>query len=546
MAWSLASIVLLLVSLAIFIWTGIRGVDYGVHWDEAGWQIEPVKTMVKTGILLPPRYIYPSFNCWLNLGAAIPDILQAIQEAKTISPGPEHTRGMGKRQHVKAKTLAALDQPAYLLRARAIYVVITALAVLWVYLTVLVWGGPPMQAAFAAALLGTSWEIGYHSRWVTCDCILLQFAALTTLFNSLAVHRRNSEKWLVGAAITAGLGAGTKYPGGALLLPVLLAAYAVRGRLPAGERTIARIAKILVSFAVAFVVSTPGAVIQPIRFLLDVREIFKHYRSEEHGNYTVSPGLGHGLGILEYMGMVVFSPYTVFAAFFFLLAILGAYAIMRRSGLTALIVIAFPIISLGVMSAQRVMIVRNDLAAVPDLAVLSSFGLVWLYDRLKETPLRFGLVFVTLAGLLMNEAWLIWSSQTIVDRQAARFARQAADHVRSNPDTKFYLSPKVRSLLEPHRAVDLPNVVTDPARSTVALICASEKSDPYMKAKGPGWPCNYRGLSLGWFGPYEVNWDYYPTWMGDDRIVILDSARALELDVIPGQPNPSVSGAPAL
>ena len=95
MAWSLASIVLLLVSLAIFIWTGIRGVDYGVHWDEAGWQIEPVKTMVKTGILLPPRYIYPSFNCWLNLGAAIPDILQAIREAKTISPGPEQTRGWG-------------------------------------------------------------------------------------------------------------------------------------------------------------------------------------------------------------------------------------------------------------------------------------------------------------------------------------------------------------------------------------------------------------------------------------------------------------------
>ena len=64
---------------------------------------------------------------------------------------------------------------------------------------------------------------------------------------------------------------------------------------------------------------------------------------------------------------------------------------------------------------------RNDLAAVPDLAVLSSFGLAWLYNRLKETPLRFGLVFVTLAGLLMNEAWLIWSSQTIVNRQADRF-----------------------------------------------------------------------------------------------------------------------------
>ncbi len=194
LVWTLASILLLLVCLAIFIWTGIRGVDFGQHWDETKYQIGPVKTMVETGTLLPRLYQYPS---------------------------------------------------------------------------------------------------------------------------------------------------------------VLIAAYALRGRLPAGQSAVGTIAKILVAFAVTFLVSTPGAVLQPLWFVWHARDMFIHYRYETHANYTVSPGLGHGLGILEYIGVVVFSPYAAFAAFFFLLAILGVYAILRQSGFAALIVVAFPIVNLGFMGTQQ-------------------------------------------------------------------------------------------------------------------------------------------------------------------------------------------------
>jgi hypothetical protein len=69
----------------------------------------------------------------------------------------------------------------------------------------------------------------------------------------------------------------------------------------------------------------------------------------------------------------------------------------------------------------------------------------------------------------------------------------------------------------------------------LVLICATENH---------GWPANFHGLSRGWFGPYEVNWDYYTSWIGDDRIVILDTARALKLGVIPGQLKPSAQKAP--
>ena len=131
--WTLASIVLLLVCLAIFIWTGIRGMDFGVDWDEK-FQLTPVKRTIETSTLLPGQYIYPSFGFWLNLGLASPDILRAISEVKDIPPEPERRRdrlaatpSLGR---VKPK-IPALDQPSYPLRVRATYVVITALAVLW-------------------------------------------------------------------------------------------------------------------------------------------------------------------------------------------------------------------------------------------------------------------------------------------------------------------------------------------------------------------------------------------------------------------------------
>jgi hypothetical protein len=36
-------------------------------------------------------------------------------------------------------------------------------------------------------------------------------------------------------------------------------------------------------------------------------------------------------------------------------------------------------------------------------------------------------------------------------------------------------------------------------------------------------------MTTRWFGPMEVNFDYYPTWQGDERIVVMPLARARAL-----------------
>src|ERR1700747_1414217 len=109
-----------LLPLIILIGTGLRGLDFGLHWDERPWQIGPVKTMVESHTLLPGYYDYPSFDYWLNLLVLVPDIATPRSDGESLS---EHL-------------IRTLDSHSYLMRLRAIYLVIASLTIVWVYLLV--------------------------------------------------------------------------------------------------------------------------------------------------------------------------------------------------------------------------------------------------------------------------------------------------------------------------------------------------------------------------------------------------------------------------
>jgi hypothetical protein len=64
------------------------------------------------------------------------------------------------------------------------------------------------------------------------------------------------------------------------------------------------------------------------------------------------------------------------------------------------------------------------------------------------------------------------------------------------------------------------------ARSGVALFYASE-----VKAAA-GLVAFHHDSALGWFGSYEVNYNYYPTWQGRDRIVAMGLPAARSLVVL--------------
>lgn len=505
-----------LLPFLLLVGTGLRGLDFGLHWDERPWQIGPTKHMVESETLLPGYYTYPSFDYWLNLAVLLPDVA--------------HPREPGER--LNAYLVRTLDSPAYLYRLRTVYLAITSLALLWVYLLVLQRGGRWGEALFASCVLGGSWEVAYHLRWVASDGMLMQFAALAVLFALRALHTRRPS-WLLAAVITAALGSGTKYPGGLLLLPVALAA--IFSLVGCSSKTKSkRLITLAVLFAGVSLAVTPALVFEPHKVAQAMLYEMHHYATG-HGGHTVDRGLDHAGRILAYLSTVLLSSHLVIAIALFLLAIIGIGHEFARDRHTALVLFVFPFAYCLYFSAQGTMVVRNLLVLAPFLALAAARGAVvvatFLATRIgspggghaRANYARVAWVLLLGGVVCFNAAWLISSAESIVARHTDRFAREAAAYVRMRPDSRYLLSPRVTLDLA-RVAPPLSNVTGTAADADAFVLYAREGMRHWRD-----WPANRRDLTSAWFGPREVNFNMYPNWWGDDRIVVIDTLRAREI-----------------
>ncbi|MHB8635028.1 MAG: glycosyltransferase family 39 protein [Fimbriimonadaceae bacterium] len=144
-------------------------------------------------------------------------------------------------------------------------------------------------AAAAAASLAVAPALVVHSRFATVDVFATLFVALAALY-ALRLLVDADPPWMrcaVLAGICAGLSAGTKYTGGlALLMP--LAAIGLR-RPPRG---VALAGAATLAAALAFVVSTPGCVLDSARFMHDFTYEMGHAASG-HGMVFTGTSIGY-------------------------------------------------------------------------------------------------------------------------------------------------------------------------------------------------------------------------------------------------------------
>lgn len=505
-----------LLPLLLLVGTGLRGLDFGLHWDERPWQIGPTKRMVESATLLPGYYTYPSFDYWLNLAVLLPDV------ATPREPG----------ERLGTHLVRILDSQAYLFRLRAVYLAITSLTLLWVYLLVLQRGGSWGEALFASCVLGGSWEVAYHLRWVASDGMLTQSATLTVLFALRALDTRRPS-WLVAAVTAAAVASGTKYPGGLLLLPVALAAmFPLAGCSRKAKATL--LIKLAVLFAAVSLAVTPALVFEPHQVVRAMLYEMHHYATG-HGGHTVPRGLEHAGRMLAYFSTVLLSSSIVIAIPLFALAILGIGHEFARDGRKATVLFVFPFAYLLYFSAQGTMVVRNLLVVAPFVALGAARGAAvvarFLATRIESPGGRHArasyarAAWVVLLGgaVCFNAAWLISSAESIVARHSDRFVREAVEHIRMRPGSRYLLSPRV-TLDVGQLAPSLSNVTRTPADADAFVLYAREGMRRWQD-----WPASRRDLTSAWFGPREVNFDIYPNWWGDDRIVVIDKLRAREM-----------------
>jgi len=506
-----------LIPWLIFIYAGINGVDFGMHWDEND-HLGNVQhslltqTLLPTGGFMPTSdtrlavgdYGYPSVIYWITLASAAPEIIANSDDV------------------TKPKLLDFVTSDAFRLRVRSVCVVITSLTIVWVYLAVLRCRRRWMEALFAASVLAGSWELSYHSRWIAPDAIMMQFAALCLWLCMAALGSACWKKWAKWAAVAAGLAAGTKYPGALMLGPVCFIAWVQGGRL----RFLVKLCA--VAFGV-FLITTPGAILQPWAFIhwLGVQQ--HHYAMETHLGYTVTGAADHLWKIAVYEAIVFSSHQPLLAAMFSLLSLAGAVDLLRTDWRRACVLAGFPLLYLLYFGSQRVMIVRNLLTVSPFLAVLCASGAAGIIKLVRSIAARRAVAAVLAAMVCFNMVFVVYASLTI--RQAGLTmiydVVNLQDEINRHPNTRYDLTPAARDLLS---QLD-PSAANRPAPANPdreVVVAASRSGNDWLQ-----WPANQWDLVLGQFGPYEVNFNYYPTWLRNRLIMIsLDQARALPVESI--------------
>lgn len=495
-------VVPVLIPLIISLWSGLIGIDFGHQWDE-GPNISHVSDAIYTNVLLPRYYDYPSVMFWLIVFSVATRVPFAVQS-------PDFS------------LLQYSESQEFLLQTRVLFLVVSSLAVLWVYLLVLVWRKDWRQALAAASILAFSWEFNYHSRWVTPDAIMAQFAALTALFVVLSFfHPSRRWTWLKLAAVGAGLTTGCKYPAGLIVVPVLLAHYFTWDRESILRGLIIPGLELAFIMGLAYLISTPGTVLDPVVFVTSLQIQFRLYAGP-HGGNTVVAGADHLVRILTYLSSIVFSPYFPLALIFFALALLGAYVAFRENRRLAIVLLTFPVLYVLYFSRFQIMVVRNYIVMVPFFAVLAGRGVGYLLERLPGQLARRAAALAVAALLIANAVWLFYAAGTIPDRGSSRFTHDLAEYLAAHPQTTYYLSDRVAQILHSTAPGEYGNVLTSPDDADYVALLVREEGHGCLMANR-AWQIDR------WFGPFEANLNYYPNWGGEDHIALIRANRFREL-----------------
>ncbi|HSM70529.1 MAG TPA: phospholipid carrier-dependent glycosyltransferase [Anaerolineales bacterium] len=492
------------------IYTGIMGIDFGKHWDERK-LIKSVRDSIPNGEIIPGWYNYPSLTYDLVVASSSPEILSAY---------------FYNRPEFKSSMETWFSSKPMILRARAVFLFTTSLTMLWIFFLAFKWTGYWITGLLGSAVFASSWEIAYHARWLAPDGILMQFGILTIVLVFAAIYSdpgRSRYIWLTSAAVTAGLACGTKYYGGIFLVPVLIGVIKIVRDAGSGwVKSAVLFASQILVFAVVFLLVTPGILVEADKFIQDVQFEIEHYQSG-HPGYGVNPGIEHASLLFFYISLVAFSKHSGISVLFFILIMIGFFVTIRDSWnkLETWVFLSVPLLYIPYMSLQKVMFVRNYLLLFPFLAILAARGVLaawYSYPLRRYRALRLLIGGGLVLALSINLAWLYSSAKSISTREHVDQTQELHWYLLKNDQTKYYVSAPTYRFIPAENLNTLSNIVDQPSQADFYMFLSHEVANPQANRLGTYTPI---------FGPFEVNFDYYPSWDGDSRIIVMPMKDAL-------------------
>jgi hypothetical protein len=523
-----------------FFGTGLLGLDFGRHWDEP-YQITGLAECIQKLTLFPQYYIYNGL--YFGLGVPVVFVLTARPFAAAVGDlfrAPPPIDQVGSLPAVRAfqqSAAHALRSPAYLLGTRGLFLAISTLAVVWVFLTVLrLYPRRYLPAVAAAAFLAGCWEFQYHARFIAVDAPIAALAALELLLLTCAATappRGRATRWYGGAAVVAGLMLACKATALIGLVPIVIFPWLVPetsgGR--ARGRLLLTLFGLLVLFVIAFVFS-PAVFLDPFRYIAQFRETQRQYNlgAIDHPHY-VTGVFEHVRRLLVWFVAVVPSSFVLPALCFSGLAAVGGAELFRRHRPLTLTWLTFVAALIMGMTPNRLLIVRNYLVLIPFMAVAFGAGVMAVGDRLKRPDLKYALALLVAGTVVADGAWMFTAGLSVrTTTEATINAAVQRDLERHRRPIR--VSPAIHDLMEPtleqyYRCQ--PAVLDQPVPRSVLLR--------YTEYDDPKWRANRLHFHKAVYSSWEVDYDWNsPAWMGKfftQRVVriTLDDARAIGMDM---------------
>jgi hypothetical protein len=122
------------------------------------------------------------------------------------------------------------------------------------------------------------------------------------------------------------------------------------------------------------------------------------------------------------------------------------------------------------------------------------------------------------AVAVAQAVFLIRAGESIRHPEPTVYVSQAIAYIADHPHQRFHVSGRVRALAaEQHLA--LPANVGDAPVDAFVFQPIAEGPSPWS------WKTNDAWLTRAVFGPREVNFNWYSTWGGHDRIVVMTNEK---------------------
>ena len=488
------AVVITIAFAGLFLWCAISTVRFGKHWDE--WKIiEGVQATITSGVLLPAGYNWPSLTYLIALFTSLANI-PAVLEAGSVAAA-------------KAQLADIVGSPTFTHQLRTVFAVLTASTGLFAILAARAIGISWLAASISGAVVLSSFQVLYHSRWIAPDSLVMLACAMT-LAAALRAARDQRRLPLLLAAVAAGLATAAKYPAGCLLLlPLMVAAR--------GPAALVRVTVVLAVFTATYLMITPGTIFDFERFVADVLFEIDHYNRLGHGGYTVEAGWSHFIGILDFIAFRLASPLAIVSIVVLTAAIAGEVVVWRVNRQAAALLIAVPLLYIVYMATNRVLIVRNLLILVPFIAILVAVAVDKFAHLFRSATVRVAIPVAAAILLAFNWPTFLLAAWSMHDLDVESWRKSIADYVAEHPGKRFAVSPRVAALL-----------LERPERRPAVTVYPPERSDAYIYVLGEHHAriANRRNAYRVIAGPNDVDLDYYPTWLGLERVVVVDSAVA--------------------